>query len=296
MIEVFDSVIKNLSNREAAIAIWILGGLVWAFTQNKIRKSLLLVFKSFFAWKLTISYLVMFSYIAIMLLVLHIVDLWSMAQITTTILWVVCVGFVMLFENSKANYESFFRNSIKDNLKVLVILEFLINFYVFSLWIELLLVPVFGILGGMLGIAASNKQYEAVQKSLNNVMVIIGTSFIVYALYMTVFDFKNLFTLNNFESFILPILLTIMFLPFVYFLALYANYETLFIRLHFLVRDKSLLIYVKKKTILAFRLNLWSLNNWSKYINTLRFEDRASVDEAIRDFKESKFMKNIKTV
>ncbi len=202
----------------------------------------------------------------------------------------------MLFENSKANDESFLKNSIKDNLKVLVVLEFLINFYVFSLWIELLLVPVFGILGGLLGIAASNKQYEAVQKSLNYVMAIIGTFFIGYALYMTVSDFNNFFTLNNFESFILPVLLTIMFLPFIYSWALYANYETLFIRLQFFVRDKSLLSYVKKKTILAFRLNLWSLNKWSKYINTLRFEDHASVDEAIRDFKESKFMKNIKTV
>jgi len=296
MIELFDSVIKNLSNREAAIAIWILVGLIWALTQKKIRKSLLLVVKSFFVWKLTISYIVMFSYIAIMLLVLHAVGIWSVAHITTTILWVVCVGFVMLFENSKANNESFFKNSIKDNLKVLVVLEFLINFYVFSLWIELLLVPVFGILGGLLGIAASNKQYEAVQKSLNYVMAIIGTFFIGYALYMTVSDFNNLFILNNFKSFILPVFLTIMFLPFIYFWALYANYETLFIRLQFFVRDKSLLSYVKKKTILAFRLNLWSLNNWSKYINTLRFEDHDSVDEAIRNFKGSKFMEKIKTV
>jgi hypothetical protein len=119
-------------------------------------------------------------------------------------------------------------------------------------------------------------------------MAIIGTFFIGYALYMTVSDFNNFFRLNNFESFILPVLLTLMFLPFIYFWALYANYETLFIRLQFFVRDKSLLRYVKKKTILAFRLNLWSLNNWSKYINTLRFEDHASVDKAIRDFKESK--------
>ena len=108
MIELFDSVIKNLSNREAAIAIWLLVGLIWALTQNKIRKSLLLVIKSFFAWQLTISYLVMFSYIAIMLLVLHAVGIWSVAHITTTILWIIGVGFVMLFEYSKANDESFF--------------------------------------------------------------------------------------------------------------------------------------------------------------------------------------------
>ena len=289
MIELFDSFIKNLSNREAAIAIWILVGLILALTQNKFRKSLLLVFKSFFAWKLTISYLVMFSYIAIMLLVLHAVGIWRVAYITTTILWVVCVGFVMLLETSKANDESFFKNSVKDNLKVLIVLEFLINFYVFSLWLELLLVPVFVILGGLLGIASYNKQYASLQKSLNYIMVIIGTFLIGYVLYMTVSDFNKLITLNNFENFILPVLLSIMFLPFIYFWTLYLNYETLFGRLQFFVSDRALLPYVKKKTILAFGLNLWVLNKWSRHINTLRFENKNNVVEAIREFKSAKF-------
>ena len=292
MIELFDSVIKNLSNREAAIAIWLLVGLIWALTQNKIRKSLLLVIKSFFAWQLTISYLVMFSYIAIMLLVLHAVGIWSVAHITTTILWIIGVGFVMLFEYSKANDESFFKNAIKANLKVLVVLEFLINFYVFSLWIELLLVPLSVILGGLLGIASSNKQYAALQKSINYVMAIIGTFLIGYALYMAVSDFNKLITLNNFENFILPVLLSIMFLPFIYFWAMYVNYATLFGRLQFFVKDRALLPYVKKKTILAFGLNLWVLNKWSQHINTLRFENENNIDEAIREFKNSKITIN----
>jgi len=286
MIDVFADIIKNLSNREAAIAIWLLIGLIWAFTQSKIRQSLLLVIKSFFAWKLSMSYIAMLSYIAMILFILHLVGIWNMIHITTTILWVICVGFVMLFENLKANNESFFKNSVKANLKVLVVFEFLINFYVFSLWVELLLVPVSGILGGLLGIAATKKEYASLQKSLNTFMAIIGTLLVGYALYMTINDYKNLFTLHNFESFILPILLTIMFLPFVYLWAVYANYETLFIRLEFFVSDKSLLPYLKKRTFLAFRLNLWSLNKWAKHINTLRFEDRASVDQSIRAFKK----------
>jgi len=123
MIDVLADIINNLSNREAAIAIWILIGLIWAFTQSKIRQSLLLVIKSFFAWKLSLSYLAMLSYIAIMLFILHSVGIWNRTHITTTILWIICIGFVMLFENSKANDESFFKNSLKANLKVLVVLE-----------------------------------------------------------------------------------------------------------------------------------------------------------------------------
>ena len=186
----------------------------------------------------------------------------------------------------------FFKNAIKANLKVLVVLEFLINFYVFSLWIELLLVPLSVILGGLLGIASSNKQYAALQKSINYVMAIIGTFLIGYALYIAVSDFNKLITLNNFENFILPVLLSIMFLPFIYFWAMYVNYATLFGRLQFFVKDRALLPYVKKKTILAFGLNLWVLNKWSQHINTLRFENENNIDEAIREFKNSKITIN----
>jgi len=175
-------------------------------------------------------------------------------------------------------------------------LEFLINFYVFSIWVELLLVPISGIIGGLLGIAAVKKEYASLQKSLNNLMAFIGTLLVGYALYMAISDYKNLFTLYNFESFVLPILLTIMFLPFVYLWALYANYETLFIRFQFFVNDKSLLPYLKKKTFLAFRLNLWLLNKWAKHINTLRFENRASVDQSISAFKQMQSKSELETV
>ncbi|MCK4329976.1 hypothetical protein KAX02_09055 [candidate division WOR-3 bacterium] len=287
MLELVISFFQKLSNREAAVAIWILVALIWVLSQHKIRKYFFLVIKAFFAWKLAISYLLMFSYIALMLLLLHSLGIWRLTHFTNTVLWFVCVAFVMLFEYSKTNDESFFKNAIKDNLKILIILEFLINLYIFSLWIELLLVPFFFILGGMIAIAETDKKYEIVQKFLNYVMAIVGVVFTSYALYMVAFDFKKFVTLENFENFFLPILLTIMFLPFIYFVALYASYETLFLRFSFFVKDSSLLSYVKKKTLFAFGLNLWNLNKWAKHINTLRFMDEKGVDEAIRAFKSA---------
>jgi len=78
-----------------------------------------------------------------------------------------------------------------------------------------------------------------------------------------------------------------MFLPFIYFVALYASYEILFVRLGFFVKDKSLLIHVKKKTLLAFGPNLWALKKWAKHINKLEFMDEKGVDEAIQIFKSA---------
>lgn len=278
---------QKFSNRELAITIWILIAIICVLSQPKIRKSLFQVIKAFFAWKLAISYVIMFAYITLVIIPLNAVGIWKLPHLPVTLLWVLCVAFVMLFEFSKANDQNFFKDAIKDNLKGLIVLEFLINLYVFDLWVELILVPVFGILGGMIAIAETDEKYEIVKKLLNYIMAFIGLAFTGYAIYMVVTDFEHFATFENFENFYLPILLSIMFLPFVYFAALYAGYEALFVRLQFFVKDGALLKYVKKKTILAFGPNLWVLNKWSKHINTLRFKDKEEVDEAVRDFKSA---------
>jgi len=288
MLELFNNFTGQLNNREISITIWILVFIIWGITQHKIRHSFSSLVKSFFAWTLTISYVVMFFYIAIMLLVLNFLGIWQVSHIVITILWILSVAFVMLFNTPQIRDTSFFRNTIKDNLKILIILEFIINLYVFSIWIELLLFPFFIILGGLMAFSKFSKQNANAQNNFNYLMAIIGTFFIGYALYMAVFDFNNFFTLTNFKNFILPIFLTIMFLPFIYFYSLYISYDTLFKRLLFFIKDKTLLPYLKKKTFLAFGLNLFVLNKWAQQIHTLFFNDEESVDAAIRMFKDLK--------
>lgn len=128
--------------------------------------------------------------------------------------------------------------------------------YVFDLWVELLLVPGFVILGGMIAIAETDEKYAIVKKLLNYTMAFIGLSFVGYASHRMVTDFEHFATLENLSNFYLPILLTVMFLPFVYFAALYAGYESLFVKLQFFIKDGTVLKYAKKKTIFTFGLNL----------------------------------------
>jgi len=276
-----------LNNRQIAIAVWIFIAIIWAVTNSKIRKSLFHVTKAVFAWKLTISYLLMFTYITAIIMVLRTVGIWKMSHLPITVMWGVFVAFVMLFEFSKANDPKFFRNAFKNNLKILIILEFVINLYVFDLWIELLIIPFSAILGGMIAISETDKKYEITKKFLNFIMSLMGLLCIGYASYMVITDFKHFATIKNLESFYLPILFSITFIPFVYFSALYSGYENLFIRLGFFIDDSSVLKYAKMRTIFAFNLNLWKLNKWSKYIySSWRFKSNQEVDKAILLFKE----------
>lgn len=286
MIIAISKFFQEFSNRELAIFIWIVVAVVWCIFYPKIRKSLFQLIKDFFAWKLTVSYLLMFTYITAIIFILNTLGIWDISHLPLTILWSVCVAFVMLFDFAKANEPTFFKSAFKDNLKGLIFVEFLVNLYVFNIFAELFLVPVFAVLGGMIAIANADEQYEIVKKILNFILGIIGLSFLGYASYMAIKDFSNFVSLKNLESFYLPILLSILFIPFVYFAALYAGYETFFKRLRFFVPDVAVLRYSKFKTLFVFNINIWELNKWSEYINSeWRFKSKNEVNEAIVDFK-----------
>jgi hypothetical protein len=194
----------------------------------------------------------------------------------------------MLFEFQKANDRNFFITSLKDNIKGLIFLEFFVNLYVFNFWIEFLIVPVSAFLGGMNAISERSKEYEVVDKLINYIFVSFGLFVLIFNIYKAVTDFENFATIQNLESFYMPILLSIVFIPFVYIAALIAAYETFFIRLSFFVPEKSVLRYAKLKSILSIRFNLWSLNSWSDYIyKNWRFKSKEEVKEAIVAFKQS---------
>lgn len=293
MIETIQKFFQAFNNRELAVSIWILFTVIWCVSYSKVRKPFFQLIKAFFVWKLTFSYMLMFTYIACVIWGLKAISVWKIDHIFLTFLWCVCVAFVMLFNFQKTNDQNFFKNSVKDNIKGLVFLEFFVNLYVFNFWVEFMIVPIFAIIGGIKAIAERNKEYEIVNKLLNYILVATGSFFILYAAYKVFADFENFATIQNFESFYIPILLSILFIPFVYITALFAAYETFFIRMHFFVPEKTVLRYAKLKTILSIQFNLWKLNRWSDYINkNWRFKNKKEVKEAVAEFKQVSALSN----
>lgn len=75
-------------------------------------------------------------------------------------------------------------------------------------------------------------------------------------------------TSQNLKTLILPPLLTVAFIPFVYLFALIITYETLFVRLSiFNKNNPDLIKFTKHKIILAYHLNLLELNRFAKESN-----------------------------
>jgi len=276
-------IVRQLSNRELAIVIWMMVFILLACCVHSVRAPLFNLIKAFFAWKLTVGYLVMIAYVSLVLFTLRTLGIWRYSSVASILVWFVCVAFVLLFQWERATKAAFFKTAIKENLRLVILVEFIVNLYVLNLFIELLLVPLFVVIAVMIAVAERDAKYETIRKFLNRLMIILGLFIGAYALLKIAIDFKHVATLATLETFLLPIILTLFFLPFVYLVAVFANYENLFKSLDFFIRDKSVRKYAKQKILRAFGLNLSGLNRWRQHIGSLHMVDRQSVNKAINE-------------
>lgn len=262
----FDLIFQQFNTREIAIIIWLLVFMAWVFSQKNIRKSLVDVFKTLFHKKILSVIISAILYTGLIIFILSKIEIWEWSFLKDTIYWFIAIAFVLLMNTNKATQEEgFFVKILKDNLKIILVLAFILNLYTFNLLLEIILVPTLVFVGVISAFAETKKEYLPVKKLFDFILSLIGIFFIVFALGKVFGDFQNLATSNNLKTFILPSLLTFAFIPFVYFFALIMSYETLFVRLGIFNKNNPKLIkFTKRKIVRHCHLNLSKLNRFAK--------------------------------
>jgi len=258
--------IDLFNNREKAIIVWGLIFLVWALSHKNIRTSIFSVLKVLSQKKIVIVLTAMFLYVGLVVLMFRKIHLWDISLIKDTGFWVFGTAFVLLMNENKAvQDEHYFKKVLLDNLKLILVLEFIVNLYTFSLWVELILMPLLFILVAMSAFVEIKKEYLTVKKAVNPVLAIFGIFLIIFVLFNIIVDYQGFATTENLRAFLLPPLLTLTFIPFLYFLALFMAYENLFIRLDiFLEKDKTLAKFTKRKIISLCLVNLGKVNKFTR--------------------------------
>jgi hypothetical protein len=206
-------------------------------------------------------------YITLLLYALYKLSFWDFSLLKDTIFWFSTTALVCFFTINKAKNNNYFKGIIKENLKWAIAMEFLVNFYTFSLTTELILVPILIFLGLLQAISDTDKKYTQVSKLFKNVFGVFGLALLVFTTYKTFKNYQELFTVHNLFSFLLPPILTVLVIPFLYVLAIYMNYEELFVRVNIISNDKEKNKLLKRKIILIAKLNLNRLTVISKKLN-----------------------------
>ncbi len=270
------------NNREIAIAIWLFVCIGFAASNSEVRSAAVGVWKALCNRLILILFGLMVSYIALVVLALYRLGAWDSGQLKNTILWGATVALVSLFRIPQiAEDEHYFRNALWDNFKVVALIEFVVGFYTFSLWAELLIVPVTTILVALHTFSGSKKEYKPVEALLGAVLALAGFGLIVYAGYSLVTDFWRFAKPSTLSDVTLPILLSLLFLPFLFVLSIYVNFETTFRRLEFTIRDPALRRYAKRTSLFSFHFRSNLLRRWRRNIGNRKPTNREELDASI---------------
>lgn len=280
-----ESVINIFSNREIAVTLWVMIFLSWGVSNKDMRASFIDVIKSFFVKQIVVSILLMFIYVALITLLLKVVGLWDISQFKNTVLWCLTVATVMMFRAiTISEHKYFFKNAILDNLKIIVIFEFIINLHTLNIWLELILVPFSIFLVLLIAVAEMDEKHKIVESILNKVLMLLGASLITYALYTISNDITAFTSYQNFQSFVIPPLLSALYLPFIYFFALFTTYQTLFVRYGLFIQDSEVTKVAKIITLKHLNVNLYNLKQWSHFVTPQQFKSKQSINEALQEF------------
>ncbi len=220
-----EEVTNIFTNREVALIIWVLIFGLWVFIKSTgFYKSLWGVLVS--ATKMWKIFLPMVTYIVSCIFILYTLGFWNIEFIKITTFWFFGWAIIALLNSTKIRKEnSYLRRIVFEILGLSIIVTFISGFYSFSLWIELIIVPIVAVFAGMSAVAAYNKEYESVGIFSDWFLGVLGIGVLVISLFRVSINFNNFATLSTLQEFITPILLSLMFLPFMYIVSLYSDWE-----------------------------------------------------------------------
>ena len=262
-------VVDSLTNRDIALAVWLLIALAAMLFTKSIRVTLGPLLKHALVWQISVRVLLMVAYIVLVIMVERRFKLWDLSLLKDTVIWF-CGTALVLFGRSvnAGDKPRFFRNVVIDNLKLTVIIEFIVSTYVFPLWVELLLVPLIFLLAALAAVAGiqKEKKYEPTRKLLNRALAVVGIYITLHAIFGAVADFKNFANVVNLKDLVLAPILSIALLPFIYALALQSVYEQIFLRIdHFgQNKDKGFSRFAKRQVLLACNVRLGKAGRFLK--------------------------------
>ena len=232
------------SNRELALLIWLIIVLVYSLIKDKWRCYLKRIITSAFALKLVIVYITLIIYAFVIILLLYLTNIWEICLLKDTIIWLLFSALATAFTLINIKNFSYFTGLIKSNITVTAIVQFIINLYSFSLAIELIMLPIIVFTTALSAYSEyytkNGQDYHKVHSCLNILLSIIGIVYLGFTFYKAIIGFDSINWIDISQQLMLPIILAILFIPYYWLLALYINYEKIFVAINVMFRHKNM--------------------------------------------------------
>jgi hypothetical protein len=257
--------------RELAIWTLVLVGAIVALFSWQARSLLKEFLKLAFSVLWMRQYLLMVVYMAGWVLLFYRVHLWEPGLLKDTIKWLLFAATVTFFHINN------FQKDNKEYLKVLkeiftgsVLLEFFTDKFTFSYWQEMLLLPVVTSITLLQLLTEKNRKLRSAGKFFQRVLIAVGILFLLHLVVHGIEDFQAWFNLESLKELLLPVILTVLLMPYIFALSVYMTYGTQYQSFKRKLGAPAWLPYAKRK---AFRSFFWDFRAMERWVQRLKFEE-----------------------
>ena len=287
----WSSITEIFNNREIASAFWLVVFLLVLAKNKGVRRGMRDIVRAFCRRIILIVIFFQVAYVFGVVLILHMTGFWTLTILKETIMWFIFSGAVLTFNHAtKEGAEGLFKKMIVNNLKVVVILEFLIGTYTFSLLVELILLPIVTIIVIFTSLEKSKDEYASAAKFFGGIEAFIGITILAVVVFKAIADLKTLWSLASIQSILVAPVLSICLIPFIFGLNVYSSYEDLFFVLRFnLQTEPKVTRYLKRRLIFRLGLRLSKIRQFPQkhLIDIQNIRTKVDVDKLLDNEKEA---------
>lgn len=277
-----------LNSREWAILVWALiaiGYITRPPRWRTLKEPLLGVLRTLGSRHLVSVITLMTMYVVMMIYGLARLGLWDFSLLKGSLIWFFSVAVFSLFQVNKFSESPHkLRGLVADSFKLVVVIEYLVGAYTFNIAVELVLVPFIVFLSALVAIAETKPEYESAHKFLNAVLAIVGTAILGSVMYLLVKDFHQVVNRQAASDFVLPVILSALYTPFIAFMAVYSTYQTVLIRLQYSIEKRHVEVYARFVAMLIFNVRTELLKRWSSNVAKCRLKTVREVNQSFRQF------------
>ncbi len=280
--------LELFNNREIAAGVWLVVVLVIVSLLLGPRQFLTDLLSIFQSVALLALVALACAYLTLAVTGLLKIGFWEPALLKGTILWAILSGSVLIFGSlGSSGSEVTFRSLLSDNLKVIVIIEFLVSSYTFSLIAELLLWPTLVAVVAVNAFLESHEQHKGLARFTSASLILFGWIVIVQAAWRAFGDLGNLATTLTLREFLLPLVLSLLLVPFIYLSQVYGYYDKIFRRLSLsleLQKNSSLKRYASRRIVHACGLDTAKLRQLCgpNEVRLMQIRSEQDVDDLVK--------------
>ena len=280
-----------INNRELALLIWLGAVLALFLLRANLRSILFEVIRLALNPVLVAPVLLMAGWVGGMVLAAVRIGWWEAELAADTTVWFFGTALVLMFNLTQAGGEErFFRQAILGAVKVAVFVGVFTNLYVFSVWVEIILLPALVVLALLSVVAGSEKRFISIKAVVDTMLALAGFALLAYVFFQIAADWQEFDKSGALRKFALPVWLTISIMPFVYLFSLFVVYDGAFKRIDVATEEGRQ--RRRAKLALALGLGVWTQEiaaftvYWAKQsTGATSFHDASRV---IDDFRASR--------